>query len=60
MSIFLEVGFQALFQFLPTPIAIFPCDYVLGVGKPCRELSSFAIQRMMPSECGGVLASQVM
>lgn len=39
----LEIGFQVLFQFLPTPIAVFPCDYVLRVGKPCAERSSFAI-----------------
>jgi hypothetical protein len=55
----LEVGFQALFQFLPTPIAVFPCDYVLRVRKPCSEPSGFAIQRIMPSECGGVRLSQV-
>ncbi len=56
---FVLVGFEALFEFLPTPIAVFACDNVLGVGKPCRTLSSFAIQRIMPSECGGIPSSQV-
>ena len=49
-----------LFQFLPTPIAVFPCDYVLRVGQPCREPSSFAIERTMPSDGGDVPLSQVM
>jgi hypothetical protein len=55
----LEIGFQALFQILPTLIAVFPCDYVLGIGKPCVEPSAFAVQRRVTSECGGVPSSQL-
>ena len=54
-----EIGFHALFQILPSPIAVFPCDYVLGIGQPCLEPSGFAVQRSMTSECGGVPSSQL-
>ena len=55
----LDIGFQALFQILPTLIAVFPCDYALGIGKPCVEPSGFAVQRRVTSECGGLRSSQL-